>query len=440
MDEYGASGDIRDVFVRCECGLQRSMIDATRQGADGLGFCRGLRPWLGADSREDCRGESGTPLPNRLLLRSASDAYFAQVLRVIAIPDLDQRVRDAVSKVWDDFLQYLESVDDVKRERRRAKVASALEGISDEKVFAEIERRKGGRERTTKTIKQVEIETLMAQDDEIGQDLADGPDFYARRCRIEGSEGHPILTKLDRVVLVQRLREVMAEVGFTRFESGMPDIDGELDVNVRSAPLAREVTWVPAVENRGEGIFIAFKQDAIAEWLARPAVQAREKQLVAGFNVSKKRHPGGQQLFPRLPFLMLHSVSHLLISAVAMECGYSASSIRERVYAGDSGYGILLYTGTPDADGTLGGLVEVGRKITRHLVSALDLGRLCSNDPVCAQHRPDNVQEERFLVGAACHGCLLIAEPSCERRNEFLDRSLVVETVEGLDAEFFPRT
>jgi len=45
--------------------------------------------------------------------------------------------------------------------------------------------------------------------------------------------------------------------------------------------------------------------------------------------------------------------------------------------------------------------------------------------------------EERFLHGAACHGCLLIAETSCERRNEYLDRSLVVSTVERHGAEFF---
>jgi hypothetical protein len=119
---------------------------------------------------------------------------------------------------------------------------------------------------------------------------------------------------------------------------------------------------------------------------------------------------------------------------VSLECGYPASSIRERVYAGESGYGILLYTGTPDAEGTLGGL---RRRIERHLESALGMAPLCSNGPVCAAHRPDNHQEERFLHGAACHGCLLIAEPSCERRNEFLDRALVVATVEGPGAEFF---
>jgi hypothetical protein len=83
------------------------------------------------------------------------------------------------------------------------------------------------------------------------------------------------------------------------------------------------------------------------------------------------------------------------------------------------------------------GLVEAGQRTEQHLKASLEIGRLCSNDPVCAQHRPDSKQEERFLHGAACHGWLLIAETSCERRNEFLDRALVVATVDDLDAEFF---
>ena len=138
-----------------------------------------------------------------------------------------------------------------------------------------------------------------------------------------------------------------------------------------------------------------------------------------------------------LPYILLHSLSHLLITAVSLECGYSASSIRERIYALPGVYGILLYTGTPGAEGTLGGLVQVGTRIEQYLMTALEIGRLCSNDPVCAYHQPDDGHEERFLHGAACHGCLLIAETSCERRNELLDRALVVPTVHTPGAAFF---
>jgi hypothetical protein len=261
-------------------------------------------------------------------------------------------------------------------------------------------------------------------------------DFYAR-CLPRKHWDQPWMAAVERVVLVHRLREVVASVGFTRFESSSPDVEGELEIGVSRASLARDTSWLPAVENRGEGIFLQFRSDVIDAWLEKPAVRRRGQQLDAGFECWKKDHEKSHRKFPGSPFLLLHSLSHLLITAVALECGYPASSIRERIYAGPYGDGILLYTGTPDAAGTMGGLVEAGRQIARYVKSAIDLGRLCSNDPVCAQHAPENQHECRFLHGAACHGCLLIAETSCEQHNDFLDRALVVSTVDSNDAEFF---
>jgi hypothetical protein len=208
-------------------------------------------------------------------------------------------------------------------------------------------------------------------------------------------------------------------------------------MGVQRAALARETNWLPAIENKGEGIFLAFNREAIRHWLDKSRVRDRGRQLMQGFDCWLEDHHDSKGVFPGLPYIMLHSLSHLLITAVALECGYPASSLRERVYAGSFGYGILLYTGTSDAEGTLGGLVEVGRRIDHHLRKALELGVLCSNDPVCAQHDPANTHERRFLLGAACHGCLLLSETSCEQRNDLLDRALVVPTVDNLGAEFF---
>jgi hypothetical protein len=201
--------------------------------------------------------------------------------------------------------------------------------------------------------------------------------------------------------------------------------------------LARDVSWLPAVENRGEGVFIQFKSEAIDAWMEKPEVKRRGEQLLGGFECWKKDHDKSKRKFFGLPYILLHSISHQLITAVSLECGYPASSIRERIYSGPYGDGILLYTGTPDAEGTMGGLVQAGRQIAKYLKAAIDLGRLCSNDPVCAQHAPENQHECRFLHGAACHGCLLIAETSCEQHNDFLDRALVISTVNGNGAEFF---
>jgi len=122
-----------------------------------------------------------------------------------------------------------------------------------------------------------------------------------------------------------------------------------------------------------------------------------------------------------------------------MRCGYPTSSIRERIYADTIGqhFGILLYTGSPDADGTLGGLVQQARHIEDHLVQVLTTSALCSKDPVCAYHRPGESLEGRWLHGAACHGCALVAETSCEMQNDYLDRALVVPVLGFPDAAFF---
>lgn len=429
IDERGTSGDLGEIVIRCECGEQRSLSDATITGV--LGHCGGDRPWLGAYNREECSEMS------RLLVRHASNAYFPQVMSVISLPDRDETLEKAVNQVWENFLQYVDSFDELAKERaKKLPVKNALEGFTDEEVLQEIKVRKGQQaDGPMKSVKVAEFEVLSNTKETSGADTPDG-DFYARALPKSEWDAN-WMGSVERVVLVHRLREVVAQVGFTRFEAIAPDVEGELQMGVQAAPLSREVSWLPAVENRGEGVFIQFRKDAIDTWLARPEVREREAKLRLGFDSWINQHPQSGRLFPGMPYYLLHSLSHLLLTAVALECGYPASSIRERVYALDCGYGILLYTGTPDAEGTLGGLVEAGRNIARHIQEALELGRLCSNDPVCAQHDPQSAHELRFLHGAACHGCLLVAETSCEQHNDFLDRSLVVPTVESLGSEFF---
>ena len=230
----------------------------------------------------------------------------------------------------------------------------------------------------------------------------------------------------------------MALTGFTRFEAVMPDINGEYDTDVKLAQIALEPSWFPAVENLGEGIFLQLRAEAVQTWLTQPGTKTRLDGLMTGHKrwaESRKSH----RLFPGGPYVLLHTFSHLLIHSLAMRCGYPASSLRERVYADalQECFGILLYTGSPDADGTLGGLVQEARHVEEHLAQALRTSSLCSNDPICAQHASGTSMEQRWLHGAACHGCALVAETSCEIRNDYLDRALVVPTLACSDAAFF---
>ena len=188
----------------------------------------------------------------------------------------------------------------------------------------------------------------------------------------------------------------------------------------------------------GEGVFLQLRADAVATWLRQPAVKQRLEGLATGHQRWKDDRKT-TRLFPGGPYVLLHTLSHLLIQSLAMRCGYPASSIRERIYADTSTerFGLLLYTGSPDAEGTLGGLVQEARHIEEHLLLAMRMGGLCSNDPICAHHTPGTSLEKRWLHGAACHGCALVAETSCEMRNDYLDRALVVPVVGVTGAAFF---
>src|SRR5262249_25877448 len=237
---------------------------------------------------------------------------------------------------------------------------------------------------------------------------------------------------------LHRLREVLALVGFTRFEAITPDVNGEYESDVERAEIALDPTWFPAVENRGEGLFVLLRGEAVRSWLAREQVKQRLDALDRGHKTWAKDRKS-QRPFPGGPYVLLHTLSHLLIQSLSMRCGYPASSLRERVYADAEArrFGILLYTGSPDAEGTLGGLVQQARHLEDHLAQALRMSALCSNDPVCAHHVPGERLESRWLHGAACHGCALVAESSCEMRNDYLDRALVVPVLSFPDAAFF---
>lgn len=437
IDEASATGDLADVRVSCICGLSiRMSVAAQRYNADKqptLGWCSGRRPWLGDGKDEDCGNE-----PMRFLLRSASHAYFPTMASVIHIPDPDAALRDRVSGVFD-LIKGVKSAAQIDMLRDlQDPVRLGLEGVSADAAYAEVLRRREGQPVAQKKPKEAEVEVLVAADASKNDER-----FSIQAVPLPRARKGPIAL-VDKLVLLPRLTEVRALVGFTRFEAKGTDIDGDLDIGAEVARIDDPMTWLPAVESSGEGFFFSLDESELAAWESQPGVHDRQQIIKAGFEVWKAQREDRAKAkpdFARARYVLLHSLAHLLITAVSLECGYAASSIRERIYAGAGGSGILLYTASPGAEGSLGGLVEVGRRLERYLEHALDLGRLCSNDPVCAAHVPDHEpgSSDRHLEGASCHGCLLISEPSCERMNTYLDRTLVVPTVESATAAFFGR-
>jgi hypothetical protein len=252
---------------------------------------------------------------------------------------------------------------------------------------------------------------------------------------------------IQRVVLVERLRAVMALTGFTRIDSPLDYEDARLTDSEHRAPISRKPPRVvPASEVRGEGIFIQLREQAVADYCAA-AVDHDDLFFDAhkAWRAARKITPVSDG-FPGIRFVLLHSFAHALMRQLAIECGYTAASIRERIYSADpkddSGAmaGVLLYTSAPDSEGTLGGLVHLGRPeaLGRHLDQALEQARLCSSDPLCAEHPPAGGGLVT-LHGAACHACLFAPETSCERGNKYLDRAVLVPTVSNSLLAFFAK-
>ena len=439
LDEK-ALGDIGRIFVGCKnCGARNPMSKATVLPYK----CNGDRPWLGGRAAtEKCDQQA------EQLVRTASHAYFSQVVSALRLPEPDPdplRLRLKSKDVWK-AVQKVTTVDELAMlSKLMEHVGTALHGHSPDAVLAAIRAENEGAAATEeRPLRSAEYDRLVnAPLEPPGVVVDPGVQFAAYRVPKHKVDLPPGVRGL---VVVPELREVRVQVSFSRFDSIGANLQGEFDFEKRQVkpavltmPTGNE-KWLPAAEVRGEGVFLEFDDAAVRAWEDLPAVKQRAEQLLRAFEVE------GQGEFPGIRFYLLHSLSHLLLTAVSLECGYAASAIRERIYCGvaekdgPNMSGVMLSTGTTGSEGTLGGLVEEGRRIRHHLREAWDLGRLCSNDPVCAAHDPSAEASDRHTEGAACHGCLYIAECSCERFNRFLDRALVVPTI-GNDPTlaFFPK-
>lgn len=430
----GPTGDFAELHVRCKsCKARRPLIDATvtAQNPD----CPGERPWLGDQDPAGCEKKL------KLLVRTASNSYFAQVVSALTVPAA-KNARDAVRAHMD--VLAIATPETLPVLMTIPKIAVALSGYTLAEILKAVADEKGQRKEDSEPLRTAEFKKFVSSAAEKAGEYpgVHEQDFFARA--ITPHEGLP--SGVARIVLAHKLREVRAQTGFTRFEAITPDLQGELpkdasDLAVQLAPLAARVRWLPGIVIRGEGIFIELDEREVQAWEGREEVKARVRVLEEGYRAWKGKREGVPAFYGGR-FYLLHSLAHLLIQAVSLECGYSASAIRERVYCAPPTdpspmAAILLATGTTGAEGTLGGLISQGRVLLQHLRRASDLAVLCSNDPVCAAHDPARDPTGRHLEGAACHGCLFIAEPSCEQFNKFLDRALVFPTIGHERAAFF---
>ena len=433
----GASGSegLEGLTIECSCGAHTTLKDAFDKDIfermdkeDGsLGFkCEGCHPFK--HTKEFC-----DKYP-RTVQRGASSVYFPVTHSSLVIPPYADKLNTKI----DQSNAYAECIikisDEETPEDELALIKKRLPKWA-EKIALEIGALQSDVEKilTTKwldssaevvdaTSVKYRLEEYMALTGEISTPKSSLGDFSRESMLVEKYN----IPHLKYISLVDKVRVVNALTGFSRISPAMNEDDVGF-VAVKQP----ETRWYPAYEVRGEGIFIEFNQNDIDAWIQEnPEVVERAQKLNENYAASfiGRNHP--RNISPK--FVMLHTMSHLLITQLSFECGYSIASLSERLYCSEASdgkemAGILIYTASGDSEGTLGGLVRQGRPdaFPRIFKKAINSAKTCSNDPVCIMSRG---QGRDSLNLAACHACALLPETCCEERNAFLDRGMIIGT------------
>lgn len=429
LQDHGKTGAIADIEVHCEdCGEKRSLQDAFSE-RHSLGKCSGHRHWLGPSDREDC-GQGLRPM-----LRGASNIYFPVIESALAIPPYNNPLHSLVGENMERF-EELESIEDLKLAIKL--VFKELREFQVDDVWKAIQEQRNLPTGRNQDLLYPEWEALICGSRPNG-------DFdFETEDQVVPEEYSRYISKL---VMVRRLTEVRVLDGFTRIDP-LPDAtslwSGEeiLQEQGKKASLSRnQINWRPGIMTRGEGIFISLNEETLSEW--EDSVSGAAEYMEEAFKrycEDRNMDEGDRPAFPGARYILLHTLAHSLMRQLCLNSGYSSTALRERIYSrtklGQKMAGILIYTATPDSEGSLGGLVELARtdNFRSVLWHTLQDAKFCSGDPLCAEHKPEAIGD---LNGAACHACLLAAETSCERSNLFLDRSFLIRTVSEDHLAFF---
>lgn len=406
----GQSSALADLEVVCEtCGARRSLDGAFGFNAlRELKPCGGRRPWLpGSDNDAACDGTL------RTLQRGSSNVWFAATRSAISIPSVQERAMRFVRPLMKKLAPTVDPA-------AFAAGLAAPPGITTEDLaYAIIELRLPPEARHKPTNAELRAEEYTALDNGLDETDADSKLFLCEEVDLTGSNVPEIV---DQVSRVSRLREVRALRGFSRVTPADPDAESD---KTNLVPLsATRVSWLPAMEVLGEGVFLKLDEAKLEAWCQTDFARARVRQILES-RESLSATSLASHLDVTARSLVLHSLAHVLLDEFSLTAGYPTASLRERVYAADDQAGILIYTATADSAGSLGGLAALSDKHRFNSVfrSAIKRAEWCTSDPVCIESGTSGVDGMNL---AACHACLLLPETSCEQFNLVLDRKCLV--------------
>jgi hypothetical protein len=374
--------------------------------------CRGAQPW------QHEWGNCGKPL--EVLQRGATSLHFGESVPAIDIPavagsaaELEDRVKNHPFFTAIKHNPAIDLLDMMIAE------LSTQYGYSADTIRNSVAVLMGGEPNildATGALLAEEYDAFMAAK----VNSAPSENFVTRTAQISAEGNSPVVAELRSllagIVIVDRLREVRASYGFRRYTP-------EADLVPAVPKNNHQKGWLPAVEGYGEGIFIQFDGARVDEWARNGAVSKRIETITANRDNSTL----GSRLHASSPqYVLLHSFAHALMHELAFRSGYTAPSLRERIYCEAEGeYGVFIYTTSSDVEGTLGGLARQGEEtyLASAIVRSLEQVVWCANDPVCSESEAQSIDGMNL---SACHACMLAPETSCEGFNLLLDRTLLV--------------
>ena len=431
------------IWIRCltcdakPTSMQKSLLP---KGLENITTCNGYKHWAFNESlesnKENCVIEDENTYKYQGIQKGASNLYFPILRSSIWIPE-----NDGFPESLKDF--FLEPstmlILDNSAMNEEAKTTFINSWISNdqtvdfklEDVFRYYQYLKNPPDSNTdesyESMQYDEYSTFMLM-----PGLTDNRDYQARI--LESSKYEKWFSQyFSSITMIEKLRETVAFCGFTRFYPYSEGQHGDIHKKIKEINLNGSDLELPASINRGEGIFLQFNKESLNKWEENTDI---EKYLINNSVI----HDEIRDLDSAQRFIMMHTFAHLLINEISIECGYASSSLKERIYCNtyQKNYmgGILIYTSDGDSEGSLGGLVRLGKpgKLEILVYNALNKAKWCSSDPICCSI---GTQGPHRLNIAACHNCSIVSETSCNHFNKSLDRNLVVNTYKNLSFNYF---
>ena len=412
--------------------------------------CRGKKTWLGYGHTEKCDH------PVRASLRSASNLYYSKTFSSIYLPSVENDILSEIQLLMtenseidnlisngktfkqsnDRILEAL--MEDYKEEFKnfsKKDISKALDLLLDrnEGENTHSNRVEGDEEIDKETpFRRLEYKRLLS---DISSD-----ELIIERKNL--NEYEKIFSSyFSSISLVKKLRETRVLYGFSRlFPDANKDKDPKEMQSMLRTRISKKNDWLPAVKVYGEGIFLELNEEKIKTWEIKPEVIDHINKIQENLDaLTEKRNMQSRNISPR--FVLLHTLSHVLIDKFIYESGYHAASLRERVYCSTNPNGLmsglLIYTADGDSEGTMGGLVRMGENgiIETVFENAINTSRWCAADPVCTEIGKRDGQGLEKINLAACHNCCLLAETSCEEFNRLLDRGVLIDKEFGFFKE-----